>query len=149
MSFTKLTYHIIFSTRFRVMSIDNDHERELYKYIWDYCKARNVFVHRLGGMPVHIHALVDIPPILSLSGFIQNLKAESSKFMRINPHFPHWNGWSEGYGAFTKSFSDIPITINYINNQKRHHLTKTFKEEYLDELAAAGFNMEAYDFNEI
>ena len=39
--------------------------------------------------------------------------------------------WQAGFGAFTYSKSDIDNVINYINNQKEHHRTRTFKEEFL------------------
>jgi hypothetical protein len=39
--------------------------------------------------------------------------------------------WQEGYGAFSVSISRIDKTIAYINNQREHHLKKTFQEEYL------------------
>lgn len=39
--------------------------------------------------------------------------------------------WQEGFGAFSYSHSALDNVIAYINNQKEHHKTKTFKEEYI------------------
>ena len=40
--------------------------------------------------------------------------------------------WQEGYGAFSVSASQVKKTIAYINNQKQHHLKRTFKEEFIE-----------------
>ena len=40
-------------------------------------------------------------------------------------------GWQDGYGAFTVSKSGLPELTKYIENQREHHRTRTFQEEYL------------------
>lgn len=138
MSHTALTYHLIFSTYYRQPVINIEHEKELYKYICDFSIYRGVFVRRVGGMPDHVHLLCDIPPKIALSDFVQLLKAESSKFMRVNPNFPNWQGWTAGYGAFTVS-SDIREAVRrYIMNQKQHHCHHSFADEYKTILMEAG-----------
>ena len=52
--------------------------------------------------------------------------------------FSNWNGWAEGYGAFTYSISEIPDVIEYINNQKEHHKKVSFIEEYRQWLIEMG-----------
>ncbi len=39
--------------------------------------------------------------------------------------------WQQGYGAFSVSVSQIPATIAYINNQKKHHAKRTFEDEFI------------------
>ena len=39
--------------------------------------------------------------------------------------------WQEGYGSFSVSYSVLNAVKNYIQNQKQHHATMTFDEEYL------------------
>ncbi|MDE5919516.1 MAG: IS200/IS605 family transposase, partial [Duncaniella sp.] len=95
MSHTSLTYHIVFSTYRRMKVIDILHERELYKYIYDFSKNRGIFIRRIGGMPDHIHILCDIPAKIAVAEYVKLLKAETSKFLRVNPHFPQWVKWSE------------------------------------------------------
>jgi hypothetical protein len=40
--------------------------------------------------------------------------------------------WQEGYGAFSYSHSQIDHVIKYIMNQKEHHRSISFREEYID-----------------
>lgn len=89
MSYTALTYHIVFGTYRRKNVININHERELYKYMYDFATERQVLVRRIGGMPDHVHIICDIPAKLAVADFVKLLKSESSKFMKINPHFPY------------------------------------------------------------
>ena len=67
----------------------------------DFSKEHGIFIRRIGGLPVHVHMLCDISAKIAVSEFVKLIKTETSKFMRVNPHFPKWEGWSEGYGGFT------------------------------------------------
>lgn len=46
--------------------------------------------------------------------------------------FPQFDGWQNGYGAFTYSIREKDILIEYVKNQEAHHKVKTFREEYID-----------------
>lgn len=133
MSYTSLTYHIVFSARNRRNTINIEHDQELYRFIYQFLIQRDVMVRRIGGMPDHVHILCDIPPKYAVAELLRSLKAESSKYLKGNPHFPYWDGWSEGYGAFTVDAATREARSNYIGNQKAHHAKLSFKEE-LDEL---------------
>lgn len=139
MSHTSLIYHIIFGTYRQLCSINTEHEKELYKFIYDFAMNRGVFIRRIGGMPDHVHILCDIPAKISLSDFVKLIKAESSKFMRVNPHFPLWEKWANGYGAFSVDKSSCENRRTYIMNQKEHHRQKNFAEEYREFLREYGF----------
>ena len=41
-----------------------------------------------------------------------------------------FEGWQEGYGAFTYSLRDEPELIAYLKGQGEHHQKTTFLEEY-------------------
>lgn len=122
----------------RLPAIDIEHEKELYKFMHDIAKQRDVLVRRIGGMPDHVHLLCDIPTKLSVAEFIKVLKTETSKFMRVNSHFPLWNGWAEGYGCFSVDTSTRDIRKQYIMNQKEHHSRITFVDEFRNLLIEAG-----------
>ncbi|MEI9896207.1 MAG: hypothetical protein WDN28_20670 [Chthoniobacter sp.] len=46
--------------------------------------------------------------------------------------------WQDGYGAFAVSKSNLPTLTAYIGNQREHHRTKTFKEEFVALLVRHG-----------
>lgn len=139
MSHIALTYHIVIGTYHREYVISEDHEKELYKYIFDFAGKRGVFIRRIGGMPDHVHILCDIPATIAVADFIKLIKSESSKFMRVNPHFPLWKKWAPKYGAFTVDASSREVRRRYIMSQKEHHKRISFREEYRNFLREAGF----------
>ncbi len=130
MSFTKSVYHIVFGTKHRQCTINQEHERLLYKVVYDLIVRLGGHVYRIGGMPDHIHILADISPNHSLSDFVKRIKQESSFVVGRMVQFPHWDGWAEGYAAFSYSASEIPNVVTYITNQKEHHRHTSFQEEY-------------------
>ena len=138
MSFTKSVYHIVFGTKLRQPSIPIDIDRKLYKILYDLMKSYGAFVYRIGGMPDHVHILVDITSKMALSDFVKRLKQESSYLLRKDSAFSSWNCWAEGFGAFTYSISEIPNVIENISNQKEHHKTVSFIEEYRQWLIEMG-----------
>jgi len=41
-----------------------------------------------------------------------------------------FDGWQDGYGAFTYSIREKETLIQYAKNQKEHHRKETFEEEF-------------------
>ena len=130
MSFANLYYHIMFHTKYNAMAINIENERILYSYINGFCNNYGVKLIRLGGMPDHIHMLVNMPTTVSVSDFVKQLKVATSKMLYQDGHFPYFEGWQNGYSAFTYAFKDIDMIINYIKGQKEHHKVFSFRDEY-------------------
>lgn len=130
MSYTRFLYHIVFRTKRSVPSIYERSERELYAYILGYVRNKKAKLYRIGGMPDHIHMLVDIPPTLAVAEFMRGLKESTSKWLKQNSAFPAFDGWGDSYAAFTYSYNDKDVIIEYIKGQKKHHRKLSFAEEY-------------------
>ena len=130
MSFTRLIYHLVFPTKNRQNTISVEGEKVLYKILYEIMKREGAHIHRIGGMPDHVHRLVDIPADISLSKFVQKLKQESSYLAKEAIELPQWNGWAEGYGVFSYSANEIDNVKQYIINQKEHHSRVSFIDEY-------------------
>lgn len=130
MSYTKLYYHIVFRTLQSIPAIKEDNEKELYKYIWAFCQQQKCTLHRINGMPNHLHLLVEIHPSMGVSDFVKQLKNASHKWLEKQKHlFPDFYAWSKGYCALTYSEHEIEKIINYIKEQKEHHKTQSFMDE--------------------
>ena len=50
--------------------------------------------------------------------------------MKADGNFPKFEAWQDGYGAFTYSIREKDMIINYVKNQKEHHKTETFYDEF-------------------
>ena len=93
-------------------------------------------------MPDHIHLLVSIPPNISVSEFVRDIKACTSKMLKDNPKFPNFYGWNTGYAAFTYSPNEKPKIENYIKNQKKHHNSKNFVDESVEYIQSLGLSID-------
>jgi putative transposase len=129
-SHRQIIYQVVFGTKNRESTIPEDHCEELYKYIWGIIKNKNCKLYRINGIEDHIHILSDLHPSVSLSDYVKDIKVASSLWMKEQGKFPRFKGWQDGYGAFTYSIREKDILINYIKNQKDHHKTEIFYDEY-------------------
>jgi len=129
MSYTRLLYHVIIRTKRSERTIVEEHERDLYAYIYGAIGEMQGKLYRIGGMPDHLHLLVGIPSTVSVTSFIRELKISSSKWLTINPNFPKFDGWGQSFAAFSYNYNDKETIINYIKSQKEHHKHMSFGEE--------------------
>jgi REP element-mobilizing transposase RayT len=129
MSYTKNVYHLIFGTHARQRTIFPEHEHELHAYLAGIVQAKGGFVFAINGMEEHVHILCDVPPTISLADFMKSLKQSSSKWAKDSGYFPHWEGWAEGYAEFTCSPYSMQRVLDYVKNQKTHHVRVSFGDE--------------------
>jgi REP element-mobilizing transposase RayT len=130
-TYTSLHYHIVFSTKNRERWIMPAIEQRIWAYLGGIVKDHKMQPIQIGGIEDHVHLLLGAPATLAPSKIAQMIKGGSSAW--IHDTFPNMTGfaWQDGYGAFTVSKSSVPDVVNYIQNQREHHRTKTFQEEYL------------------
>lgn len=122
--------HYVFSTKSRQKIITPDLERRLWPYMGGIARENKMKALAIGGVEDHVHLLISLPSTLAIAKAIQLIKGGSSKW--VTDTFPSHRDfeWQEGYGAFSISVSRVEKTIAYIKNQKEHHRTQTFEEEY-------------------
>jgi hypothetical protein len=53
-----------------------------------------------------------------------------------------FEGWGEGYAAFSYSQKEVNSIIKYIKNLKEHHRVITFAEEYRNYLMENGVEID-------
>jgi REP element-mobilizing transposase RayT len=130
-TFTCLHYHVIFSTKNREPWISRDIEERLWRFLGGIARENGMKALQIGGMPDHVHLALALPPTQTVSKALQLLKGGSSKW--IKDALPDLRGfaWQDGYAAFCVSKSNLPEVIAYIQNQREHHRTKSFHDEFL------------------
>lgn len=87
-------------------------------------------------MEDHLHILTHVHPIVAPSSLIKDIKLASSDFIKSERIFSNFNGWQEGYAAFTETIKARERLIQYVKNQEEHHKKVTFLEEYKSLLEA-------------
>jgi REP element-mobilizing transposase RayT len=104
----------------------------LYKHIWGILKNKNCHLYRIGGVEDHIHIVTHLHPSISLADLVKDIKLASIEYINKQQLFDGFNGWQDGYGAFTYSFRAKNKLVEYVKNQERHHASQSFKAEYIE-----------------
>ena len=122
--------HIVFSTKNRVDLITPEVENDLFGYIHGIVENNNSKLIIAGGTTNHIHLLISLGKVISISELIGDIKRDSSVWIKKqNEEFSKFY-WQEGYGAFSVGQTEDEIVIKYIKNQKEHHKAKDYKSEF-------------------
>ncbi|MBW3469868.1 transposase [Arthrospiribacter ruber] len=129
-SLAKNYLHIIFSTKNRQPFILPEYEISLFRYLGGVCRNLESPSLIVGGHLDHVHVLCLLSKKLALIKMVENLKTESSKWMKTQSDYLKNFYWQDGYGAFSVNPSQVDIVIDYIKNQKQHHEKKSFQNEY-------------------
>jgi putative transposase len=137
-TYTQLYVHVVFAVEGRQNLIALEHNEELQKYITGIVTAQKHKLIAINNMPDHLHLLAGLRPDAALSDLVRDVKAGSSKFINEK----HWVmgrfSWQEGFGAFSYARSQLGAVIRYIQNQQKHHVKKSFRDEYVELLEKFG-----------
>jgi len=126
MALWRLYYHLVWTTKERQPLINSDREDELYRYIIAKADALGCIVHAIGGVEDHIHLIVSIPPTLAIAEFVKKIKGSSAHYLNqaLSASLDKF-GWQEGYGVFSLGGKQLEQAVDYVKNQKAHHLNGT------------------------
>lgn len=137
-TFTKLLYHLVFSTKQRLQLIDSSFKAELFAYIAGIVTTEGGVPLAIGGVADHVHLLVKLKPTTALSDTLRVIKTNSSKWVNDRPENRARFGWQDGYSAFSVSESQLSVVREYILNQETHHQHADFKSELISLLKKHG-----------
>ena len=129
-TYTSLHFHFTFSTKHRHPWIAPEIEQRVWAYLGGIAKKNNLKPLKIGGIEDHVHLLLGDAATIAPAKIAQLVKGGSSAW--IHEEFPELAdfAWQDGYGAFTVSKSVIPGISAYIENQREHHRTRTYQQEY-------------------
>ncbi|HXT62201.1 MAG TPA: IS200/IS605 family transposase [Pyrinomonadaceae bacterium] len=139
-TFTSLLTHIVFSTKNREPMIVADLKPQLYAYLGGLTRELKGKSYGINGTSDHVHMLVNLPPVVSISDTLRFLKSNSSRWVHDKWRHRRFFAWQLGYGAFSVSKSNVPAVMEYIRNQETHHHKISFKEEFLEFLVKHGID---------
>lgn len=141
-SFTKLTYHVVYSTKYRRPTITEPIRDRLYEYIGGIIRGKNGHLIEVGGVADHIHILATFPASIAVAEMVRDIKANSAKWVNELGSLQERFEWQKGYGAFTVSASRTGAVRRYIQNQQQHHRRVSFEEEFVALLKRHGIEFD-------
>ena len=110
--------------------IKNEDLPNIFAYIGGIVQNVGGYPVTVGGIENHIHILATLPKTMSVSEFVQKIKANSSRWIKTLDKYYESFAWQEGYGAFCVSPSLIKKTIHYIETQEQHHHEESVRDEF-------------------
>ena len=114
-------YHIVFAPKYRRRVIYGQIYREIGAILRSLCEWKKVNIVEAEMCKDHVHMLVEIPPKISVSGFVGFLKGKSSlliyeRFANLKYKYRNREFWCRGYYVDTTGKNTEKIK-EYIANQ--------------------------------
>lgn len=121
-SISKLVVHLVFTTKYRRKLLTGVMIEQLRGALESACEKLECDLIEMDGEEDHIHLLVAYPPKLSISVMVNNLKAVSSRMLRLqNTHLVRQSKsaalWSRSYFACSAGGATIETLKAYVDSQ--------------------------------
>ena len=130
-SLSKLYIHATFHVKYNSVLLRKQDYADLYAYIGQVLKTQGCTPIQIGGVENHIHILCIMSKNIALAKLMEEVKRNSSRWIKTKDDYYKDFAWQGGYGCFSVSQSVVDRTRRYIQNQEQHHHGTTFEEEYL------------------
>lgn len=131
-SLCKIYLHIIFHIKTTSPNVLDEHIPRLHQYIGQLVNSTGNHVICVGGTDNHVHALVFLSSTESVAHLVEEMKRNSSRWIKnIDARYEHFS-WQAGYAAYSVSQSIVEKTVAYIRNQQEHHKKQSFRDEYIE-----------------
>ena len=96
-----------------------------------------------------MHILFLLSRDVAISHVVEEIKRNSSRWIKTLASHYRTFAWQNGYGAFSVSQSVVDKALKYIGNQDVHHKRLSFQDEYRQFLSSYGIEYnEAYVFRD-
>jgi putative transposase len=141
-SLANIYIHLIFSTSDRHPFLTDDVRPSLHSYLGQVGKTLGCPIILVNSVEDHVHILHRLSRTTTMANAVKEFKTSTSKWLKSQPPDLAKFSWQSGYGAFSVSESGLEEVTAYIQNQREHHRTKSFKDEFRSFLK---WNKIAYD----
>ncbi|MFQ5733257.1 MAG: IS200/IS605 family transposase [Planctomycetaceae bacterium] len=121
--YSEINLHIVWHTKQSHPMLTPDVERRTHQFLRQrLIDTPGLFVHEIGGTENHVHLAVTIPPTVTISEVIGQLKGASShEINHTNPTRDKLLQWQAGYGVVSFGSRNLDWVKHYVRNQKEHH----------------------------
>lgn len=124
-TFWRLYYHLVWTTKDREPLIQPHMERRLFAYIVRKAAEMDVYTYAINGWYDHVHMVVAIAPRYSVADVVKLIKGASSYDVNHTYGLDYTFAWQRGYGALSLGEKQKPVAIRYVEHQKEHHQQHT------------------------
>ncbi|HLR31599.1 MAG TPA: IS200/IS605 family transposase [Fodinibius sp.] len=137
-TYSSIWIHLIWTTRNRRPLLAKSFNVELCTFIRKNTVEKGMIVDMVNGIEDHMHALIRLKPVQSVSEVMKQIKGASARWINEEELLRVKFQWQQGYGALSVTPNDIEKVRKYIKNQERHHQKWELEDElqrfrYFDE----------------
>ncbi|EEF62138.1 conserved hypothetical protein [Pedosphaera parvula Ellin514] len=83
-----------------------------------------------GGVADHVHLAIRLSRNITIAELVKKLKTSSSQWLKTQSPSLATFAWQTGYGCFSVGPTDLDALCAYIDQQEKHHATRSFQEEF-------------------
>jgi putative transposase len=122
-SVSRLTVHLVCITKYRRKVLDDAALAWLQGHFAKVCARMDCEMLACDGEADHLHAIVEYPPKLSISGLVNTLKGTSSRMLRkqrpdIASRYFEGVLWSPSYFAASTGGAPLEAVRRYVEQQR-------------------------------
>jgi REP element-mobilizing transposase RayT len=128
--YNNLYTHFVFTTLNRMPLILEQFRDRIEKYITGIVNNNGCKLYSIYANPEHVHFLVSRSPRLDEESLATIIANSSENFINDNRLCIGIFQWQQSCSAFSVSKRNVHDLCEYIENQKEHHKTKNYADEY-------------------
>ena len=129
-SLSRVYVHLTYSTKEHYSFLDIGIRPRVFEYLGGICKGLECYPVIIGGHIDHVHILCLLSRKISQMKLVEELKKQSSQWVKkVDSKYSKFS-WQRGYGVFSVNPKEVDVVKRYIENQDEHHKKMTFKEEF-------------------
>ena len=142
-SIAQIYIHLIFGTKDGYPFLNKNIRNRINPYMAAIMNAYDAPALEVNSVSDHVHILFRMSKKYLLPKVIEEVKKQSSKWLKEPEQGLRKFQWQNGYAAFSVSSSKLEVVRKYIKNQEEHHHKMTFREEI--EQFMKHYGVEGYD----
>jgi putative transposase len=118
-SYCRIWIHGVWATKQRAPLLIPEAEKAIHDWMGKELADLGCELRNINGMPDHVHVLFRLNPKLAMMDVMKQVKGNTA-------HWINERGLLNGYFEWQR----VQIVDRYIRQQKVHHLTQSFDEEF-------------------
>lgn len=139
MPWIKVWIHFVWSTQNHEPFLTDSIRTKVFKHIRENAKLKGTYIDMINGYVDHVHCLISLGSDQTIEKIMQLIKGESSFWFNKNSLTKTRFAWQDEYFAVSVNPAGLDSVRRYIANQEVHHRNSSFKSEFDEFLARAGF----------
>jgi putative transposase len=122
-AYAEIHLHLTWHVKDNVAVLRDDIEHQVHRYFRNRTRETpGAICHEVGGTDDHVHVVVSVQPEVTPSEWIGQMKGASAHYINNLIANRKVLEWQPGYGIVSFGTKDLPWVVDYVRNQRAHHL---------------------------